>query len=177
MWWKLLVVLLLLGAFLGEREVNSTIVITKYNTRGIDTTTAFRAWSSYFAEEGIAFSDIVTAQCFLETDFLSSQIYEENFNLFGMKYRAPKNGKKHLYAEGERYDHAYYLNRYKSVQHYNAYQKNMLFLAKKQGRYPTNNEEYFALLEDLPHCRGCRYATDPLYVSKLRNIIATYKDL
>lgn len=159
----------LIAALWGEKVVNSS-VITNYEAATYDTTSALKAFSTYFESKGILFSDIVAAQCFLETGYLTSRMYKENNNLFGIKYVQPKKG-EHPFAFGERLGHAYYLSKGKSVAHYRSYQKRMLNLARLQGRYPKNNEEYFALLEDLPHARGKRYAEDPQYIAKLREIL------
>ena len=158
---------------LSEREVNSNPIFTKYESQKVsfDTANAFVAWCQYFHSQGIEFPEVVTAQCFLETSYLTSDIYRNGNNLFGIKYVAPKVG-KHKYAVGIYAGHAKYLRKSMSVRHYRAYQARMLVLAKSQGRSPKSREDYFALLEDLPHRRGKRYAEDPNYIPKLRTLIA-----
>lgn len=139
-----------------------------------DSVQILRQWCDYFIDQGLAFPEVVTAQMVHETDFLSSKIYKENNNLFGMK----KN--KRGYCVGERNGHALYVNTLMSVKDYKAYQNRMLFYAAKQNRYPHTNEEYMALLRDLPQfgCgKGVCYAEDPNYLNSLRKRIEMLKSM
>jgi uncharacterized FlgJ-related protein len=109
-----------------------------------------------------------------ETDFLSSKIYRENHNMFGMKEN------KRGYCKGQKNGHAYYESPIQSIKDYRAYQNRILFYAAKQNRYPHTNEEYMALLRDLPQfgCgKGVCYAEDPLYLQHLRARLALLKSM
>lgn len=102
--------------------------------------------------------------------------------MFGMKF-SPKKKKQlgDAYpALGEKNGHAYYESTIQSIKDYRAYQNRILFYAAKQDRYPHTNEEYMALLRDLPQfgCgKGVCYAEDPLYLQHLRARLALLKSM
>lgn len=140
----------------------------------LDSVQILKRWSNYFIDQGLAFPEVVTAQMVHETDFLSSKIFLENKNLFGMK----KNSRG--YCIGEKNGHALYADVQHSIKDYKAYQGRMLFYAAKQNRYPHTNEEYMALLRDLPQfgCgKGVCYAEDPSYLPSLRKRIEMLKSM
>lgn len=167
MWWKLLVLAFAIALVFRDKELHSKTLITRIDS--IDSSTIFKAYCDYFDHVGIKFPEVVTAQFTLETNFGTSLVYKENHNMFGMKCS------RRRFALCEKNGHAAYANCADSVRDYLAYQRMMLRLAEKQGRTPHTNEEYMALLEDLPHLRGHRYATDPNYVQKLRVHLALLK--
>lgn len=74
-------------------------------------------------------------------------------------------------------EHAYYNTVLDAIEDYRLYQARMLYLAKQQGRPCATNEDYFALLEDLPHLRGHRYAQDLDYVKKVKARMVYAKNL
>lgn len=134
-----------------------------------DSAKIFREWVEYVSSKGIAFPEVVVAQIVHETDFFSSKVFKENNNLFGMK----ENGRG--YCQGSKNGHAFYVSKEQSIKDYRAYQNRLLFAAARHDKYPKNNQEYMALLEDLPQFwpkRNVRYATDPNYVSSLHKRLA-----
>lgn len=102
---------------------------------------------------------VVVAQICLETDYLRSKIYNENHNLCGMKF-----SKKSQYALGVKNGHAYYASTAHSLLDYRDWQRR-----RSNNRVFKSDEEYLYFLDHLPG--GMRYAEDPLYTTKLRNII------
>lgn len=114
---------------------------------------------------GIEFPEVVVAQIMLETAYLSSDIYRNNNNLFGMKYN------ERGYATGIRKGHAAYPNKVASIKDYKEWQDMVLKLCKQNGMKVTTTEDYLYVLDHLPLCDNCRYAEDKLYTKKLRFII------
>jgi flagellum-specific peptidoglycan hydrolase FlgJ len=114
------------------------------------------------------------AQIVHETDFFSSKVFKENNNLFGMKEN------RRGFCKGTKNGHAFYVSKEQSIKDYRAYQNWMLYVAAHNGKYPKTNEDYMALLEDLPQFwprRYVRYATDPNYVASLRKRLAILNTL
>lgn len=107
---------------------------------------------------GINRPNVVMAQIVLETNYLSSKIYKENHNLFGMKESVFRN-----HDIGSQYGHALYPNTNASLLDYRDWQRAM------GGHNIESDEEYLYFLDHLPGNR--RYATDPNYTDKLKNII------
>ena len=107
---------------------------------------------------GLIAPRVVFCQTYLETGCLSSKIYKQNHNRFGMKWN------KRGYALGVRSGHAYYASEVGSMLDYMAWQKQML-----GDRVIHNDEEYLNFLDHLPGNR--RYAEDPNYTNKLRFLI------
>ena len=105
----------------------------------------------------IKFPHIVLAQAKLESSTFSSNIFRYNHNLFGMK----EAKQRITTAVGTSRNHAYYADWIESVYDYAFYQASYL------GDIKTE-EEYFRYL-------GHRYAQDPNYVSKLKNMIEKEK--
>lgn len=150
----------------------------------MDSAQVFQSWVNYFKavryktiRNGqevtlqLRFPEFVAAQCMHETGWLTSEVYKQNQNLFGMKH----NKRGHSIAS--HLDHALYMNRANSVKDYMVYQDRMLRLAIKQGRPVTTEEDYHRLLEDLPHLRGHRYATDLHYIEKVVAVKEKFQNL
>lgn len=95
--------------------------------------------------QGIPHPDIVLAQARLETGNFKSEQCQRDHNLFGMKMR-----------RGKRY--ARYRNWKESVKDYKE---------RISSRYQGG--DYYAFL------RRIGYASDPKYISKVRNIVKTTK--
>lgn len=112
---------------------------------------------------GINCPEVVMAQIILETNYLSSKIYQENNNLFGMKESSRD------FDSGSKNGHACYTCSTKSIQDYAAWQKVM------HGDRCATNEDYLYFLNNLPG--GRRYAEDPNYTDKLRVIMARLKNM
>jgi hypothetical protein len=109
----------------------------------------------------IKFPRIAAAQILLETGYLSSKIYKINNNLFGMKTSSRHN----IEANG----HAAYNSVAESILDYAAFQSQIL-----KNKSIKNEEEYLRLLDNLPFCKGCRYAEDPSYTKKLKKILQKF---
>ena len=155
-------------------EANGEKTLVENTT--IDSALVFKSWCDYLNDNGIRFAEVVVAQIVHETGWFTSVVYKENNNLFGMKENGLKwNGKK--ICAGTKNGHAYYKSRLESIRNYRFYQSRMLSLAREQGRTPHTNEEYMALLEDLPHLRGKRYAEDLKYIEKLKMQMSILKRL
>lgn len=139
-----------------------------------DSSGIFKRWVTYLSDNDFAFPEVVAAQLVHETDFFQSTVFKQNHNGFGMKH----NGRG--YSLGERNGHAYYKNFKESLKDYKAYQNKILFYAAKQDRYPHTNEEYMALLEDLPQFgvnKFVRYAEDRNYIASLQKRLKQLKDM
>jgi len=104
---------------------------------------------------GIQCPKVVCCQMLLETADLTSKIYRENNNGFGMKY----NQRGH--AVGVLNGHAKYETIYESILDYKDWQKRWF-----KDRVFTSDEEYMYALQHLPG--GYSYAEDSKYIDKLR---------
>lgn len=107
----------------------------------------------------VKFSHIVLAQCILESNNLTSDLFKRNSNAFGMRVAAQR-----VTFAINNHDYGAYA-KYESVEDcildYKAFQiQNALFI--------TTDADYFKLL-------GSIYAEDPIYISKLKNIIKKNK--
>lgn len=100
------------------------------------------------------FPHIVYAQSMLETGSWTSQIYQENHNLFGMKEARIRTN----LAEGTNRSHAYYNDWKESVLDYALYYATYLHGLKTE-------EDYFAYLDN-------SYAEAQNYVPALKRIIS-----
>lgn len=111
---------------------------------------------------GIQCPRVVVAQICLETNYLTSRIYKENNNLFGMK-ESSRN-----WDVGSNLGHAKYISPAHSLLDYRDWQKQMA-----RGRVFKTDEEYIQFLGCLfKDKNGCvRYAEDKEYEKKLTNII------
>lgn len=99
------------------------------------------------------FPHIVYGQSLLETGYFKSPVFLENNNLFGMKEATKRINK----ALGTQNKHAYYKDWTSSVDDYALYCST--YLSKID-----NEEDYITYLSQ-------RYAEDPDYAKKLKNII------
>jgi hypothetical protein len=114
---------------------------------------------------GIKFPNVVRAQIALETRWLSSIIYKENNNMFGMKESSRD------WDCGSNRGHAKYPSCLYSLYDYRDWQKMRFEQAQRKGmKIPITEEEYIFFLQHLPG--GGAYAEDPLYPSKLRYIMS-----
>lgn len=107
----------------------------------------------------VKFSHIVLAQCILESNNLTSDLFKRNSNAFGMRVAAQR-----VTFAVNNHDYGAYA-KYESVEDcildYKAFQiQNALFI--------TTDADYFKLL-------GSIYAEDPIYISKLKTIIKKNK--
>jgi len=106
---------------------------------------------------GIKFERVVFEQMLKETGNLSSTIYRENHNLFGMKFN------KRGMAKGTKRGHALYGNTAESLLDYKLWQDRWSYRIKNC----RTEEEYLQFLDNLDG-RGLRYAEDPNYTADLR---------
>lgn len=120
-------------------------------------------FESIMEQLGINCPEVVMAQIVLETNYLTSKIFLDNHNLFGMKESSRD------YDIGSQHGHALYPNTNASLLDYRAWQKIM------GGHKCKTNEEYLYFLDHLPG--GRRYAEDPLYTQKLKKIIIILQNL
>lgn len=105
----------------------------------------------------IKYPYIVLAQAKLESSNFTSKIFKQNHNMFGMR----KAHQRITTAQSEKDTYAFYESWTDCVYDYCMYQSSVMCSI-------TNESEYFAKL-------GERYAEDPMYVSKLKNIIQNEK--
>jgi len=142
----------LLAYFNGERVEKEAIVMTvkkDYRTRMV--------------EMGIQCPDVVIAQIIIETGYLTSKIYRENNNLFGMKESSRK------WDIGSQYEHALYPSKAHSLLDYREWQQE-----RSKGRIFTTNEEYIYFLGHLFKRKDgtwARYAEDRKYEDKIRFLL------
>jgi len=106
-------------------------------------------------EMNFKYPDIVFAQAILETNNFQSRIFKENHNIFGMKQAVLRITK----AKGTQYEHAFYKNWIESLDDYALYSSTYLSSLKTES-------DYFDYLSQ-------NYAEDTLYISKLKQIIAS----
>jgi uncharacterized FlgJ-related protein len=111
-------------------------------------------------ENDIKHPDIVLAQAILESGYLSSQIFIENNNLFGMRF--PE--RRPTVAIGENKGYSVYNCWMGSVKDYKLFQE-FLFKRKEKTR-----DEYFDYLDRI-------YAEDPNYVPFLKKVIEDNKTI
>jgi flagellum-specific peptidoglycan hydrolase FlgJ len=105
--------------------------------------------------EKIKNPDIVLIQARLETGNYTSVIFQDNNNLFGMKYAKGRETP----ATGILYGHAYYSHWTDSVKDYKLFQEWYLSVG---WRLPDNDPDLY-----LVFLRCIRYARDPRYIYKL----------
>ncbi len=100
---------------------------------------------------------IILAQAKIESGGFKSKIFKQNNNMFGMR----KARQRITTAQSEKSTYAYYRDWIDCVYDYCMYQSSVMCTA-------TNEDEYFAKL-------GARYAEDPGYVEKLKQVIKREK--
>lgn len=122
--------------------------------------------TSVIESYGIKFPMVALAQATWETHWFSSRIFRESKNRFGMKHN------KRGYSVKEHLGHAYYLSDEDSYKDYAEWQRAVLSL-----RPCYTEEEYLKVLDNLPICKGCRYAEDPTYTSKIRGRMKLLRSL
>lgn len=110
--------------------------------------TKAEVWN-YIKATDIKHKEIVYAQAMLETGHLTSTIYKENNNLFGMKTPTQRQ----TFAIGENRGHAVYLNWRYSVIEY-AYWQSLYY----------DDGDYYEFLKRVG------YATSKTYINKLKSI-------
>ena len=157
-----LLLLIICVSFLVKKSQRYTTKSELVNLYTPAEKSVYTAWCEYLSALGIKFPKVVAAQLVLETGYFSSKIFKENHNGFGMKMH--KRGR----AKGVKNGHAYYDSFKDSILDYRTYQQMILAKAKEQGYKINSEEDYLWLLDNLPHCRNCRYAEDISYTKKLR---------
>lgn len=115
-------------------------------------------------EMGIQCPEVVCCQMLHETGNLTSKIYRENNNGFGMKYN--QRGHADYVLNG----HAHYPTIYESIEDYRDWQK-MRF----KDRVFKSNDEYLYAIQHLPG--GMAYAEDPKYIEKIKLKLKTFYGL
>jgi hypothetical protein len=149
---------IILGYFLARKDViNLKEKVAKINC--LDEQIGVECLKDNLHKHKVKFSHIVLAQCILESNNLTSPLFKNNKNCFGMRVAA----QRFTFAINN-HDYGAYA-KYESVEDcvldYKAFQiQNALFI--------TNDSDYFKLL-------GSIYAEDPIYISKLKNIIKKNK--
>jgi len=108
-------------------------------------------------ELNFKFPHIVLAQTILETGNYESDMFEKNFNLFGMKEARIRINT----AKGTKKGHAYYDSWEESLYDYAFFSSSYLYKIK-------SDKEYFQYLDKY-------YAEDPKYTKKLKQIIKKQK--
>jgi uncharacterized FlgJ-related protein len=108
---------------------------------------------SKLKELNFRFPHIVLAQSLVETGEYKSDIFKENYNLFGMKEARVRLN----LAKGTNRNHAYYDNWEQSVMDYALYAASYL-------KELNTEDKYFQYLSQ-------NYAEDPNYVSKVKKMI------
>jgi flagellum-specific peptidoglycan hydrolase FlgJ len=105
----------------------------------------------YLNQIGIKQAEIVMAQCLVETGHLTSNIFIQNNNLFGMK----EAGKREKTAQGTKRKHAYYPHWKASVRDYLLYQR----------AYYNGEEDYYLFLSRMG------YAANKGYIDKVKMVL------
>lgn len=162
------VILLIVAAPVVVRE--SKEALYELRTGHIQSTTTFtndkpgfKDLVKLYQDSGIKFPRVAAAQTLLETNYLTSNIYDQNKNCFGMRHN------NRGFSIKEQNGHACYANHIDSVKDYVQWQK-MCFRYKQID----SEEEYINMLDDLPFRKGSRYAEDLSYTSKVREILKTF---
>jgi flagellum-specific peptidoglycan hydrolase FlgJ len=105
----------------------------------------------YLNQIGIKNAEIVMAQCLVETGHLTSNIFKENNNLFGMK----EAKQRRTTALGTKNGHAYYKHWHDSVIDYWYYQR----------AYYNGVEDYYIFLSRMG------YAANQGYIDKVKMVL------
>ena len=105
----------------------------------------------------IKYPHIVLAQAKQESGHFTSRIFKQNHNMFGMR----KARQRITSAQDEKNTYAFYRDWMDCVYDMGMYQSSVMCNV-------SNENEYFAKL-------GARYAEDPMYITRLKNIIEKEK--
>ena len=97
----------------------------------------------YLNQIGIKNAEIVMSQCLVETGHLTSKIFKENNNLFGMK----EAKQRRTTAIGTKNGHAYYKHWHDSVIDYLLYQR----------AYYNGVEDYYTFLARMGYAANKKY--------------------
>ena len=97
----------------------------------------------YLNQIGIKNAEIVMSQCLVETGHLTSKIFKENNNLFGMK----EAKQRRTTAIGTKNGHAYYKHWHDSVIDYLLYQR----------AYYNGEEDYYSFLSRMGYAANKKY--------------------
>ena len=144
---------------------SSNIIINKIiHINQVDTTIVTQ--SKPFSEEALIellkdcnmkYPHIVLAQAKVESGNFKSKLFKQNHNMFGMR----KARQRITTAQSEKNTYSFYRDWMDCVYDYAMYQSTVMCTI-------SNEDEYFARL-------GERYAEDPAYVNKLKEIIKNEK--
>lgn len=163
--WLILAIFILWKA--GER-VDEVTTISRIERDSVEElTNSLRRLERAYEKLGVKFPIVPIAQSSIETDWWTSNIWKENKNGYGMKY----NTRGH--AVGINRGHAKYETSAQSLLDYRDWQRKCLKLRPDID----TEEEYISMLDSLPICKGCRYAEDPFYTTKVRMRINLIRDL
>lgn len=170
---KTIMIVLVLFAFVKGPELYEKSMDNKHrNIKKIIVDT----YNNPLEKVGIRFPNVVASQIALETRWLTSEIYKDNGNMFGMKEssRTWDVGSKHGHANYRTSIYYTHLDIIKpelrSLMDYKDWQEMRFNQARKRGmRIPETDEEYIYFLQHLPG--GGSYAEDPNYADKIRRII------
>lgn len=118
----------------------------------------------YMESIGIQCPEVVVAQLCLETRYLTSRIYKENHNLFGMK-----ESSKDTFCIGTQHGHALYPSDAHSLLAYRDWQRRRF----PNRKFESNEEYIYALGHLFKRHDGswARYAEDLDYEKKIKKII------
>lgn len=138
-------------------------------------------WEKKLIAEGVKFPRIFFVQMVLETGYLKSPIRKGNNNLVGMKRNSRGfclNPPGKECPEDKCFDcvHACYQSDLDCIRDYAAWQAIRLSVYESYYKKSVNTESaYLAFLNDIVIAgdTGYRYAEDPQYTKKLRNILST----
>lgn len=143
-------------------EVTESTYIRKVDTVALEANIHIvDSITTLIASYGIKFPDVVLVQMIHETNWFRSNIYKECLNPFGMKYN-DRGLAKHK-CRG----HAGYETIVDALLDYRIWQARCLKLRPDV----KTQDQYLKMLDDLPLCKGCRYAEDPNYVQRLKGYL------
>lgn len=124
---------------------------------------------SYHKAKGIKFPYVVSAQVIEETGELTSNIFKENHNGYGMKCSQT------CLCRGVKRGHAFYFSFSESTDSYLCWQKKRL----RDNPWVKTEGDYLIMLQDfiIPGvCNHCRYAENPAYIKNLKKILNKNKN-
>lgn len=152
------IIFIFFDKYLEVTKVNREVAVSMQNTKYLPDN-SIKSLRDFLESSGVLFPDVAIAQIILETGRLSSAVYRECNNLFGMKLSSRR------IASTSCRGHAGYNHPYDSILDYRAWQTDRItYYRKKYG--PVDTEEDYLLL-----LKRMNYAEDPLYVPKLKRIL------